>query len=536
VDSPSLQGPQPELSGLLRSVDATRLNSTPPTSCDLLIIGGGINGSGIERDAAGRGLKVVLCEQDDLAGHTSSASTKLIHGGLRYLEDFHFSLVRKALREREVLLAAAPHIMHPLQFLMPHAAHLRPAWMIRAGLFLYDHLAARQRLAGSAALDLRTHVAGAALQPGYGRGFVYSDGWVDDARLVVLNALDAQARGASVLTRTRCEELTAVAGSWNATLRDASGTCVVKARAAVNATGPWVSDFIARATPVRVTHDVRLVKGSHIVVPQLFTHGYAYIFQNEDRRIVFAIPYEREYTLLGTTDVDYAGDPAAVHIDPAEIAYLCALANRYFRKPIAPADVVWSYSGVRPLLADESRDPMSVTRDYALELDRQPAPLLSVFGGKITTYRRLAEDALSLLAEVLNFRAPAWTRHASLPGGDLPQGSFAPFLRSLEQRYAWLPQPLRVRWAHAYGTRIEQVAAGARAASELGEELLPGLYEREVEYLCREEFARSTEDILWRRSKLGLHLLQRDTTPLTRWLAAHAQPSVLRPEPQFIRA
>jgi glycerol-3-phosphate dehydrogenase len=497
--------------------------NTPAPSCDLLIVGGGINGTGIARDAAGRGLRVTLCEQDDLAAHTSSASTKLIHGGLRYLEEFHFALVRKALKEREVLLGAAPHIMRPLHFIMPHAAHLRPAWMIRAGLFLYDHLAARARLAASASVDLRTHIAGEALKAGYRRAFVYSDGQVDDSRLVVLNALDARARGAAVLTHTRCERLAPGDGAWLATLSAAGERRVIRARAVVNAAGPWVSGFIAEATPVRATHRTRLVKGSHVVVPRLFAHRYAYIFQNEDRRIVFAIPYEHDFTLIGTTDVDYQGDPAAVRIDEAEMLYLCALANRYFRQQIAPREVLWSFSGVRPLLADESADPMSVTRDYALELDRHPAPLLSVFGGKITTYRRLAEDAVNLLGATLGTRAAGWTASATLPGGDLPQGSFGVFLRTLERRYPWLPARLRQRYAHAYGTRLEQLLGSAAALTDLGAQILPQLYERELEYLCREEFARSAEDILWRRSKLGLHLQGVDLGPLERWLQAHGR-------------
>jgi len=491
-------------------------------SCDLLVVGGGVNGTGIARDGAGRGLRVVLCEQDDLAAHTSSASTKLIHGGLRYLEDFHFALVRKALKEREVLLAAAPHIMRPLHFVMPYAAHLRPAWMIRAGLFLYDHLARRAHLAASSAIDLRTHIAGEPLKAGYRRAFVYSDGQVDDSRLVVLNAVDAAARGARVLTRTRCERLTAQDGAWLATLRAGSVTRVVRARAVVNAAGPWVSRFVTEATPVRAGRQVRLVKGSHIVVRRLFAHRFAYIFQNEDRRIVFAIPYEHDFTLIGTTDVDYHDDPARVHIDAAETDYLCALANRYFRQQLGATDVVWSWSGVRPLLADEASDPMSVTRDYALELDSDPAPLLSVFGGKITTYRRLAEDVVSMLAAHLGRHAAPWTAGAKLPGGDLPEGSFAVFLRTLERRYPWLPARLRLRCAHAYGTRLEQVLGGAAALGDLGREILPQLYERELEYLCREEFARSAEDILWRRSKLGLHLLGVDSGPLQRWLEAYA--------------
>jgi glycerol-3-phosphate dehydrogenase len=286
-----------------------------------------------------------------------------------------------------------------------------------------------------------------------------------------------------------------------------------------------VSDFVTRATPVHAAHQVRLVKGSHIVVPRLFDHRFAYIFQNEDRRIVFAIPYEHEFTLLGTTDVDHQADPAVVRIDATEISYLCALANRYFKQQITPADCVWSYSGVRPLLQDESRDPMSVTRDYALELDRLPAPLLSVFGGKITTYRKLSEDAVNLLAGVLGRRAAPWTAAALLPGGDLPEGSLAVFLRTLERRYPWVPGPLRRRYAHAYGTRLERVLGAAASVRELGAQILPQLYERELEYLCREEFARTTDDILWRRSKLGLHLLQVDKSPLESWLQRHARGS-----------
>ena len=504
------------------------MSAVASQNCDLLVIGGGVNGTGIARDAAGRGLSVVLCEQDDLAAHTSSASTKLIHGGLRYLEDFHFRLVRKALKEREVLLAAAPHIMRPLRFVMPHAAHLRPTWMIRAGLFLYDHLAARRRLSASAAIDLRTHIAGAPLRESYRHGFVYSDGRVDDARLVMLNALDAQARGATIHTHTRCERLTGEPPLWCATLASPAGRWAVRARAVVNATGPWAGRFVAEATSLRTAHQVRLVKGSHVVVPRLFAHRFAYIFQNEDRRIVFAIPYEQEFTLLGTTDVDFHGDPASVTIEPAEIAYLCALANRYFKQPLTPAEVVWSYSGVRPLLADEASDPMSVTRDYALELERQPAPMLSVFGGKLTTYRRLAEDAVDLVSTALSGRRARWTAGALLPGGDLPHGSLAVFLRTLARRYPWLPDALRLRYALAYGTRIERVLGSAASLGGLGEEILPQLYENELEYLYREEFAHSAQDILWRRSKLGLHLAKADVSALERWLAARGRASAPR--------
>jgi glycerol-3-phosphate dehydrogenase len=486
---------------------------------DLLIVGGGINGAGIARDAAGRGLSVLLCEQDDLAAHTSSASTKLIHGGLRYLEYLQLSLVRKALIEREILLGSAPHLMRPLRFVLPHDAHLRPAWLIGAGLFLYDHLARRRRLPGSARIDLRHHVAGAALKPQYTRGFIYSDGWTDDARLVVLNAMDARERGALILTRTRCENLEAARGQWVATLAGASGPQKIAARAVVNATGPWVSRFAREASPVSVCHSVRLVKGSHIVVPRIYAHRFAYLFQNEDHRIVFAIPYEREFTLIGTTDVEYAGDPAAVHIDSEEVSYLCAAVSRYFAKPVRPDDVVWSYSGVRPLLDDEEANPASVTRDYALELDQQPAPLLTVFGGKITTYRKLAESAVDILARQLGSRAPGWTAHALLPGGDLPRGNYARFLRSLERAYPWLPPTLRNRYAHAYGTRVAHILGGARSVADLGEELLPQLYEREADYLCHVEMAQTAEDILWRRTRLGLHVGRGDSGRLEDWLA-----------------
>lgn len=484
----------------------------------MLVVGGGINGAGIARDAAGRGLSVLLCEQDDLAAHTSSASTKLIHGGLRYLESFHFGLVRKALQEREVLLASAPHIMWPLRFVMPHDAHLRPMWMIRAGLFLYDNLARRRHLAASASLDLRHHPAGIPLEACHTRGFVYSDGWTDDARLVVLNARAAAEHGATVLTRTRCEKLELRQRVWNARLVSSAGESQVAARAVVNATGPWVNRFLSEATPARSQRHLRIVKGSHIVVPRLFAHRFAYIFQNLDRRIVFAIPYEEDFTLIGTTDVDYQGEPEAVHVEPEEISYLCQTVNRYFARKLTAAEVVWSYSGVRPLLDDQAGDPSSVTRDYKLELETGHAPLLSVFGGKITTYRRLAEAAVDQITSALGCRAGPWTEKAILPGGDLPGGSPARFLRSLERRYPWLPPSLRTRYSRSYGTRVERVIRDARGLADLGPEVLPGLYQREIEYLQREEWAQSAEDILWRRTKLGLHLPAGAAATLGRWL------------------
>ncbi len=484
----------------------------------MLVVGGGINGTGIARDAAGRGLSVLLCEKDDLAAHTSSASTKLIHGGLRYLEGFHFALVRKALQEREVLLASAPHIMWPLRFVMPHDAHLRPLWVIRAGLFLYDNLARRRRLAASASLDLRRHPAGTPLEARYTRGFIYSDGWTDDARLVVLNARDAVEHGATVLTRTRCEKIELREQKWIAHLSGGAGERQVTARAVVNATGPWVGEFLTHDTPARSQRHVRMVKGSHIVVPRLFTHRFAYIFQNIDRRIVFAIPYEHDFTLIGTTDVDYHGEPGAARISADEIRYLCNTMNRYFARKVAPEDVVWSYCGVRPLLDDSSGDPSSVTRDYKLELEREDAPLLSVFGGKITTHRRLAETAVDMLAPALGCRASPWTATALLPGGDLPGGSPARFLRSIERRFPWLPASLRNRYCRSYGTRIDRILGGARGIADLGVEVLPQLYEREIDYLQREEWAQTAEDILWRRSKLGLHLPSDAAAGLTRWL------------------
>jgi glycerol-3-phosphate dehydrogenase len=488
-------------------------------SFDLLVVGGGINGAGIARDAAGRGLSVLLCEQDDLAAHTSSASTKLIHGGLRYLEFYDFRLVRKALKEREVLLAAAPHIMWPLRFVMPHDSHLRPAWMIRAGLFLYDHLARRRLLKGSTSVDLESHPAGPALDPRFRRGFVYSDGWVDDARLVVLNALDASELGALVLTRTRCERLEPEGAGWRALLRSAAGEPrQVSARAVVNATGPWAASFLNSAAPGRSDHSLRLVKGSHIVVPRLFEHDYAYIFQATDKRIVFAIPYEQDFTLIGTTDIDYPDTPGDVRIDAAETDYLCGLVNRYFRRGITRADVVWSYAGLRPLLADESADARRTTRDYALELEADPAPLLTVFGGKITTYRLLAEEAVDRLASLLGSTTPAWTAGATLPGGDMPGADFAAFEAGLMDRHPWLPAALRHRYARAYGTRVEHLLAGAASLAELGPELAPQLHARELEYLYRVEWARSADDILWRRSKLGLHLPPSAAGAIQAWL------------------
>lgn len=494
--------------------------------CDILIVGGGINGAGIARDAAGRGLSVILCEKDDLASHTSSASTKLIHGGLRYLEQYDFSLVRKALIEREILLRSAPHIIHPLRFVMPHDQGQRPAWMIRAGMFLYDHLAKRELLPGSQSIKLRTHAAGAPLKERFTKGFAYSDGWVDDARLVVLNAIAASEHGATILTRTACSAVKRSNDHWDATLHKESGEDIsVRARLLVNATGPWAADFLHDTIHGRAGKKLRLIKGSHIVVNKLFDHSYAYIFQHPDGRIVFAIPYEHDFTLIGTTDIDYHGDANQVVIDAEEIDYLCTLVNRYFAKAITPADLVWAYSGVRPLVEDakedESESASEVTRDYQLAFDTDAAPVLTVFGGKITTFRKLAEEALALIAPALGNHHGAWTADACLPGGDIfgdkPNNravtEFGDYVRKLQRQYAWLPPALVERYARAYGTRIRILLANRNSIAEMGAEVAPGLFAAEVEYLQRHEWATCDEDILWRRSKLGLHILSHNPLP-----------------------
>ncbi|MEC5385330.1 glycerol-3-phosphate dehydrogenase [Uliginosibacterium sp. H3] len=492
------------------------------TLFDLVVVGGGINGAGIARDAAGRGLKVLLVEREDLAQHTSSASTKLIHGGLRYLENFEFSLVRKALAERETLLNAAPHITWPLRFVMPHDDAIRSRWLVRAGLFFYDHLARRDRLPASEMLDLSKHPAGSALQAQWQHAFEYSDAWVDDARLVVLNCVDAAERGATVLTRTACTRALRGEDGWQIGLRDDAGIeTTLHARALINATGPWVASFL-RDTGQRPRHRVRLVRGSHIVVPRLFAHDKAYLFQNPDRRIVFAIPYERDFTLIGTTETTHATEASAVHISAEETDYLCATASRFFREPVTPEQVRWSFSGLRPLLDDEHAALSRNTRDYLLELDGEDAPLLSVFGGKITTYRKLAEEAVGRIQNLLGHHAPDWTARAPLPGGDMADADFARFRNSLSQQHRSMPEALIDRLAHAYGTRCRHILGGAAGSAALGEEILPGLFEREVDYLIAHEWARTATDILWRRSKLGLHLQANATQLLDAWLEARA--------------
>ncbi len=505
--------------------------------CDLLVIGGGVNGAGIARDAAGRGLRVLLCEKDDLAAHTSSASSKLVHGGLRYLEQYEFALVHKALGERQRILQSAPHIARPLRFVMPHAAGQRPAWLIRAGLLLYDALAPRGPLPASRAVDLRRHHAGAALKADYVRGFEYADGWVDDARLVALCALDAHERGAAIHTQTRCEQLQRHPLHWSARLRHADGTRLqVNARCVVDATGPWAGRLTGSAS--QAVHAPRLVKGSHIVVPRLFDHADAYIFQHPDGRIVFALPYEERYTLIGTTDLEFAGDLDHVAISTEETAYLCALANQYFRRQVGAADVVWSFAGVRPLAASADSSAQAASRDF--ELLWEPAgggagheggaPLLTVLGGKITTFRTLAEQAVDVIAPALGNRHGAWTANACLPGGDLfgpapgPRAvrEFDSWAAGVNARYAFLSPALVRRYARAYGTRIHQMLQGCRSLADLGPAIVPGLYAAEADYLIRHEFAANGADILWRRTKLGLHVGAGSEALVDAWIAARA--------------
>ncbi len=480
----------------------------PESEFDLVVIGGGINGAGIARDAAGRGLRVLLVEKDDLAEHTSSASTKLIHGGLRYLEHYDFLLVRHALQEREVLLRAAPHIIWPLRFVLPHHKALRPKWLIRLGLFLYDHIGGRKLLPASHSLDLTKHVSGDALKSEYQSGFEYSDCWVQDARLVTLNVMDAAERGCDVRTRCECTDLVRVDGQWNIHLYNKldESESVVTAKAVVNASGPWVEATLDLDEEHDSKHGVRLVKGSHVVVPRLFDHDYTYIFQNADNRVLFAVPYETDYTLLGTTDVEVDDKPSKQQIDNNEIEYICQAVGEYFKVPVSPDSVVWSYSGVRPLYDDASENASKVTRDYKLDLDeRKGAPILSVYGGKITTYRKLAEQAVDMLSEHLSSSKTTWTANAPLPGGDIANADFDRFLTEMKQHYPWVDETLLLDYARNYGTRIHALLAEASCMDDLGQHFGGPLYQKEVDYLVRHEWARTAEDILWRRTKKGLH-------------------------------
>ncbi|WP_243369257.1 glycerol-3-phosphate dehydrogenase [Microvirga solisilvae] len=487
------------------------MNALDEATFDVAIVGGGVNGCGIARDAAGRGGSVILFEQNDLASGTSSASTKLIHGGLRYLEHYEFRLVREALMEREVLWRMAPHIVWPLRFVLPYSKGLRPRWLLRLGLALYDNIGGRKLLPPTRTLDLKSDPAGAPLRSDLSSGFEYSDCWVEDSRLVVLNARDAAERGAQIRTRTRVVGAERSGDHWVVTSEDLRTGLQerIRAKVLVNAAGPWVEKVLNGVARSNSNASVRLVQGSHIVVNKLFAHDRAYIFQNADNRIIFAIPYQNDFTLIGTTDRDYKGDPVEVKASEEEIAYLCAAASEYFKEPIHREDVVWTYSGVRPLYNDGASKAQEATRDYVLMLDApegQP-PMLSIFGGKITTYRRLAEAALDKLKGHLPAaRKPAWTGGASLPGGDFPQTGYEALVAALSEAYPFLDKPLVARLVRAYGTRTRDLLGNARSMNDLGQNFGADLTEREVLYLISQEWALSAADVLWRRSKLGLRL------------------------------
>ncbi|MEM7443685.1 MAG: glycerol-3-phosphate dehydrogenase [Pseudomonadota bacterium] len=488
---------------------------------DLLIVGGGINGACIARDAAGRGLKVVLCEQADLAQATSSSSSKLIHGGLRYLEMYEFRLVREALAEREVLLKAAPHIIWPLRFVLPHNKLLRPRWMIRLGLFLYDHIGGRRSLPGTKSLDLTSSLQGQPLKPALTRGFEYSDCWVEDSRLVVLNAKDAEQRGAEIFVRTRCIDARREDGHWVATLSDqVTGTQrSVKARVLVNAAGPWVDRFLRHGLGRNEEAHLKLVKGSHIIVPKLYEGAHAYILQNTDKRVIFTIPYERNFTLIGTTDLVYQGDPAEVAISDEEVTYLCEAVSAYFENGPSPDQIVRTYAGVRPLYDDHSENPSAVTRDYVFDVEAPEggAALLSIYGGKITTSRKLAEHAMEKLKPYLSDLKPTWTAGQTLPGGDIANADFDAFLANLKSQYSFLPDGLAWRYARLYGTLSDHILNGKTSLEDLGGMLGADLYEAEAQYLIKHEWAQTADDVLWRRTKLGLVMSQEEIQRVETW-------------------
>lgn len=487
---------------------------------DLFVIGGGINGAGIARDAAGRGLSVMMCEKDDLAQGTSSRSGKLVHGGLRYLEYYEFRLVREALIEREVLLRSAPHIIWPMRFVLPHSPSDRPAWLVRLGLFLYDHLGGRQKLPGTRSLNLARDPEGAPLLDQFQTGFEYSDCWVDDARLVTLNALDAAERGATILPRTRCLAARREQGRWTITLEDTQSgeQRQVAARVVVNAAGPWVLDIINQVTQSHSNRSVRLVKGSHIIVPKFWQGQQAYLVQNHDKRVIFINPYEGNNALIGTTDIPWQGTADTVSTDDSEQQYLLDAVNRYFKVKLRPEDVITRFSGVRPLFDDGKGNPSAVTRDYVFELDeQQQAPLLHIFGGKITTFRKLAEHAMQKLAPFFPDMGPDWTRTATLPGGEIPDADFESFLQQVKTRWSWLPQALQYHYARLYGARIHRLLGNATCLNDLGRHFGAHLYEAEARYLVQTEWARAAEDILWRRTKHKLHLTEAQQQAFSVW-------------------
>lgn len=502
------------------SQEENRDNGSRSDVVDLCVIGGGINGAGIARDAAGRGLSVLLCEKDDLAQGTSSRSGKLVHGGLRYLEYYEFRLVREALIEREVLLESAPHIIWPMRFVLPHSPQDRPAWLIRLGLFLYDHLGGRKRLPGTRSLDLRKEPEGAALKNTYRKGFEYSDCWVDDARLVVLNAMDARERGAEILTRTACASARREKDLWRIELKQETTGRIrtIRARALVNAAGPWVREVISKVTGLNASRNVRLVKGSHLVVPKFWDGPQAYLVQNSDKRVIFINPYEEDLCLIGTTDVPYEGDAGGVAMDDDEVSYLLAAVNRYFEGGPGKEDILHRFSGVRPLYDDDAENPSAVTRDYVFDLDAAGgAPLLSVFGGKITTFRKLAEHALQKLQPFFPESGPDWTAVASLPGGDIADADYEGFLTETKVQYDWLPEALANHLGRLYGTRLQRLLGQSKSLEDLGTHFGGIFYEAEARYLMEQEWAVTSEDILERRTKHGLHLTREQRQSFEAW-------------------
>lgn len=483
---------------------------------DVVVVGGGINGVGVAVDAVGRGLSVFLCEKDDLASHTSSASSKLIHGGLRYLEHKEFRLVREALAEREILLAKAPHIIRPLRFIMPHQPHLRPAWLIRTGLFFYDHLGKREKLAGSKHITF--DAATSPLKAEITQGFEYSDCAVDDARLVVLNAIQAREQGAHIATQTRCTSAYRENGLWVIDLENTQGRYTVQAKALVNAAGPWVAQFIQQNLKQKSPYGLRLIQGSHIVVPKIYAGDKAFILQNDDHRIVFAIPYLDQYTLIGTTDHEYQGDLNKVAITQPEMDYLLDVYNDHFKHQLGPQDILYTYSGVRSLCDDESDNPSAITRDYTLALSQeQDAPLLSVFGGKLTTYRKLAESAMTQLQPFFPTMKKPWTEKALLPGAE-NLVSVELLIQQILQAVQDVSVQLASRWAHAYGSRVWVFLNNISMLHELGQDFGHGLYAQEVDYLVNQEWAIKSSDILWLRSKLGLEFTETEIQALDEYL------------------
>lgn len=502
---------------------------------DIFVIGGGINGCGIARDAVGRGYSVFLAEMNDLASGTSSGSTKLIHGGLRYLEFYEFRLVREALMEREVLWRNAPHIIWPMRFVLPFfAGGPRPAWMLRLGLFLYDHIGGRKLLPATKTLDMRRDPAGKPLKPLFSKAFEYSDGWVNDARLVVLNARDAADRGAIIRTRTKVVAARREGNLWVVTIEDLRDrkTETVRAKLLVNAAGPWVDHVLAKTVGKNDVHNVRLVQGSHIVVRKKFDDPRAYFFQNKDGRIIFAIPYEEEFTLIGTTDRDYSDDPHNVTISEGEIDYLCAAASEYFADPVTRADIVWTYSAVRPLFDDGASKAQEATRDYVLKAEggEGVAPLVNAFGGKITTYRRLAESMLEKIEGFLGKRGEPWTAKGTLPGGDFPATGYDAEVAKLKTSYPFLETRMAKRLVRLYGTRARSLLGLAKSMADLGQDFGADLYEAEVRYLVENEWARTAEDILWRRTKRGLHFDREQTAQLEAFLRRISGPHIAAAE------